>query len=395
MANTTSYHSKLVGVSFEGRQDVIADIKQLVDDGNDIDLRFRREPDNEYDKDAVAIDALIPGGAVGFDDNTNVDVSEEWVQVGYIARDKNSELAGVLDAGKKAGIKLSDITGGDGKSYGVNVYIEYEKKRKTVRSETSELVKDIFGNEIFYDDVSHKYTNALGEVYLSGSKYAEQFETEFAKGDISLAMANKAAVVKKAKDLGIEIPENHTANSVLGLIHEVEENYRPAYQEVSATADEIQKMWKLKALASASYGTAIHLALELYGRFKQLAESLGKETHLHDNTVLGQAVTSFYEEHPDVSNARYECLVVDHSKKRAGRIDRIEINEDKSVYITDFKTNSDIKKSLSKYWLQLSFYAAILKANGVKVKGLKIYHYADNKWDTILGDVVDIDKEEA
>lgn len=40
MANTTSYHSKLVGVSFEGRQDVIADIKQLVDDGNDIDLRF-------------------------------------------------------------------------------------------------------------------------------------------------------------------------------------------------------------------------------------------------------------------------------------------------------------------------------------------------------------------
>ena len=61
MSNTTSYHSKLVGVSFEGRQDVIADIKQLVDDGNDIDLRFRREPDNEYDKDAVAIDALIPG----------------------------------------------------------------------------------------------------------------------------------------------------------------------------------------------------------------------------------------------------------------------------------------------------------------------------------------------
>lgn len=357
MANTTSYHSKLVGVSFEGRQDVIADIKQLVDDGNDIDLRFRREPDNEYDKDAVAIDALIPGGTVGFDDNTSVDVSEEWVQVGYIARDKNSELASVLDAGKKASIKLGDITGGDGKSYGVNVYIEYEKKRKTVRPETAELVKDIFGNEIFYDDASHQYTNALGEIYLSGSKYAEQFEKPFPKEQISNAMARK-------NGLG------------------------------DGGAKEIQEMWELKALASASFGTAIHAALELYGRFKQLAESVGKETHLHDNTVLGQAVTSFYEEHPDVSNARYECLVVDHAKKRAGRIDRIEINEDKSVYITDFKTNSDIKKSLSKYWLQLSFYAAILKANGVKVKGLKIYHYADNKWDTILGDVVDIDKEE-
>lgn len=357
MANTTSYHSKLVGVSFEGRQDIIADIKQLVDDGNDIDLRFRREPDNEYDKDAVAIDALVPAMLDGERVTHEGKYLGIWEQIGYIARDKNSELAGVLDAGKKASIKISDITGGDGKSYGVNVYIEYEKKRKTAMSETAELVKDIFGNEIFYDDVSHQYTNALGEIYISGSKYAEQFEKPFPKEQISNAMARKNGLDATA-------------------------------------AKEIQDMWELKALASASFGTAIHAALELYGRFKKLAESVGKETHLHDNTVLGQAVTSFYEEHPDVTNARYECLVVDHTKKRAGRIDRIEINEDKSVYITDFKTNSDIQKSLSKYWLQLSFYAAILKANGVKVKGLKIYHYAGDKWDTILGDVIDIDKEQ-
>lgn len=85
MANTTSYHSKLVGVSFEGRQDVIADIKQLVDDGNDIDLRFRREPDNEYDKDAVAIDALTGGGTV-FDDEVAIDVEDEWKHIGYVAQ---------------------------------------------------------------------------------------------------------------------------------------------------------------------------------------------------------------------------------------------------------------------------------------------------------------------
>ena len=45
MANTTSYHSKLVGVSFEGRQDVIADIKQLEEyiealDGKDITANY-------------------------------------------------------------------------------------------------------------------------------------------------------------------------------------------------------------------------------------------------------------------------------------------------------------------------------------------------------------------
>lgn len=348
--NLISYHSKLVGVTFEGRQDVIAQLE------GDEELRFRREPDNEYDKNAVAVDVLLSSGTVGFDDNTTVEVDEEWLPIGYIARDKNEELAQVLSDGKHATIQLSDITGGDGKSYGVNVYIEYEKKRKLVRSKDAVLVKDIFGNEIFYDDNTHEYTNALGEVYLSGSKYADQFEKPFDAKLISGKMAAKNGLDQSA-------------------------------------AEDIQEMWKLKATASASFGTAIHAALELFGRFKQLAESIGKETHLHDNTVLSNAVTSFYDLHPDVTNARYECLVVDHNKRRAGRIDRIEINEDKSVYITDFKTNTDIQKSLAKYWLQLSFYAAILIANGVKVKGLKIYHYDGEKWRTILGDVVDIDNE--
>lgn len=348
--NLISYHSKLVGVTFEGRQDIIAQLE------GDEELRFRREPDNEYDKNAVAVDVLCGGGTV-LDDEVAIDVEDEWQPIGYIARDKNEELAEVLSAGKHATISLSDITGGDGKSYGVNVYIEYEKKRKLVRSKDAVLVKDIFDNEIFYDDNTHQYTNALGEVYLSGSKYADQFEKPFDAKMISSLMATKNGLEQSA-------------------------------------AEELQEMWKLKATASASFGTAIHAALELFGRFKKLAESVGKETHLHDNTVLNAAVTSFYKDHPDVSNVGYECLVVDHNKKRAGRIDRLEYVGG-GVYITDFKTNSEINKNLKKYWLQLSFYAAILKANGLKVLGLKIYHYDGEKWNTILGEVVDIDKEKA
>lgn len=346
--NMTSYHSKLVGVSFEGRQEVIAELE------GDEELRFRREPDNEYDKNAVAVDALVRGGTVGFDDNTSVDVAEEWLPIGYIARDKNSELASVLDDGKKATIALSEITGGDAKNYGVNVYIEYEKKRKLVRSANAKLEKDIFGNEIFYDDDTHQYTNALGEVYISGSKYAEQFEKPFDTEYISSVMANKAGLS-------------------------------------SGHAEMLRDMWTLKATASASLGTAIHAALELYGKYKEVAELVGKTTHLHDNVILWQAVTSFYKDHPETKGVGYECLVVDHKKQRAGRIDRIE-RDGKEVWICDFKTNADIKKKLKVYWLQLSFYAAVLKANGMKVKGLKIYHYNGEKWETIFGEVIDIDK---
>lgn len=220
-------------------------------------------------------------------------------------------------------------------------------------SGTRKLLKDIFGNEIYYDDINHVYTNSLGEIYLSGSAYADQSEKPFDAEKISDLMRMKAGL-----PLGSD--------------------------------QYIRDMWRLKADASASLGTAIHAGMELYGKYKGLAESLGKETHLHDNAILNKAVISFYDEHPIVENVKYECLIVDHAKKRAGRIDRLEY-EDDGVWLTDFKTNFDIKKSLKKYWLQLSFYAAILKANGLNVKGLKIYHYDGTSWTTIPGKVIDID----
>ena len=335
--NQTSYHSKLVGVSFEGRQDVIAKLK------GDEPLRFRREPENLYDSNATAVDVMV---------------GKDWCAIGYIAKDNNSELAFVLDAGKDASIKLSEITGdGENKHYGVNVYIEYEKERQLVRSKGAILMKDIFGNEIFYDDDTHEYTNALGEVYLSGSKFASQSERPFDAKLIAGKIANK---------FGLSSDE-------AGLI---------------------QNMWTLKAEASTSFGTAVHAALELYGKYKSLAEKIEKETYFHDNVVLREIVKSFYEIYPDLTGISYECLVVDHKTKRAGRIDRLEYSStDDSWYVTDYKTNFDVEKSLDKYWLQLSFYAAILKANGQKVKGLKIYHFDGVKWDTHEHEVIDIDKE--
>lgn len=217
------------------------------------------------------------------------------------------------------------------------------------------LCKDIFGNEIFYDDFAHEYTNALGEVYLSGSKFAEQFEKPFNSDLIAGKMVAKHGLDEK-------------------------------------DVKKLQEMWAMKAEASTSFGTAIHAAIELYGRYKDLAESVEKVTHHHDNPILKQAVELFYKDHPETKGIGYECLIVDNKNKRAGRVDRIEYVTKKEVYIADFKTNFDIQKSLKKYWLQLSFYAAVCKANGLTVKGLKIYHYTGDAWDTIEGEVIDIDK---
>ena len=59
-----------------------------------------------------------------------------------------------------------------------NKYSEKHKigAEKRAASPDRLLLKDIFGNEIFYDDKKHEYSNALGEVYLSGSQFAKEEE---------------------------------------------------------------------------------------------------------------------------------------------------------------------------------------------------------------------------
>ena len=110
-----NYHSKIVGTTFENRQDILAHLE-----GGE-SLRVRREPENQYDPRAVAVD---------------VDIKGKWYPVGYIAKDKNKDIAEALDAGREVEISISEVTGGDkGKNLGMNICLKYEK-------EVSEPVSD-------------------------------------------------------------------------------------------------------------------------------------------------------------------------------------------------------------------------------------------------------------
>lgn len=220
------------------------------------------------------------------------------------------------------------------------VWDKYGEKPLTTNANNRKSIDCFVGGSIFYDDDTHTYTNEKGEVYMSGSQYAKSLEKPFDMEKISQAMATKFGV--EAKD--------------------------------------IQAMWKLKAEISTGYGTAIHKALELYGRYESLAESLEKTTHLHDNPSIKHAVESFYKAHKG-ENAKNEIFIVDHKAKRAGQIDRLLVVGDKKCRVQDFKTNSNIEKSLPTYWVQLEFYAGILKAAGWEVEGLDIFHY-NGEWTT-------------
>ena len=219
-------------------------------------------------------------------------------------------------------------------------YAEPGRDLKERDTSTRKRVQAFVGGEIWYDDATHTYTNDAGEVYLSGSQYAAQFEKPFNSQAISAKMAAKYGV----------------------------------------DAADIVGMWELKAAISRAFGTSIHEALELYGKYGKLAAALDKTTHLHDHPVIKKAVESFYEAH--TAPAEYEVLIVDHTNKRAGRIDRLELNWDmKTFRVQDYKTNADITKHLPSYWKQLEFYGSIMEAHGWVAQGYDIFHW-DGEWHT-------------
>ncbi|MBN2248250.1 MAG: single-stranded-DNA-specific exonuclease RecJ [Coriobacteriia bacterium] len=101
IGEAASFHTKLAGVTFEGRQGVISRLAP------GMPLRLERQPDNGYDPNACAL--FEPFGD----------------QVGYLNRKLAAELAPVLDAGVEYDAEVADITGGaEGESLGVNVLIE-------------------------------------------------------------------------------------------------------------------------------------------------------------------------------------------------------------------------------------------------------------------------------
>jgi hypothetical protein len=201
----------------------------------------------------------------------------------------------------------------------------------------SRRLQAFVGGAINYDEAAHTYTNDKGEVYQSGSQYAESFKKPFDARAIAKKMAAKA---------GVE-PEDIIA------------------------------MWKLKGEASKNLGTAIHAALQLEEQYRALGVKLGK-SGAHEHPLLKSAVDGFISAHTG-ETAFNEVLVVDHKAKRAGQIDRLLIVKPNVCRIQDFKTSATIK-DIETYWKQLSFYKSILEAADWIVEGLDIFHY-NGKWE--------------
>jgi single-stranded-DNA-specific exonuclease len=114
IGDASVFNSKLVGVSFEGRQDVISGLQA----GSELELE--RQPDNPYDPNAIA-------------------VRYGNLQVGFIRREIATHLAPRIDAGARYRARIASLTGGGEKHRGVNILVERdsaaEPRRRTASRE--------------------------------------------------------------------------------------------------------------------------------------------------------------------------------------------------------------------------------------------------------------------
>lgn len=372
-----NYHSKIVGTTFENRQDILAHLE-----GSE-SLRVRREPENQYDPRAVAVD---------------VDIKGKWYPVGYIAKDKNKDIAEALDAGREVEIKLSEVTGGDkGKNLGMNICLKYEKDDPEPISEAANdptasqatqsvnlknptvYKSKILGREIAVGvDNGHIYLPH----YMSGSRFPRKFFKQFTDED------KKRVLDYYEREKGVK-------------------------------RDAVEKMWEMKADIATGYGSAVHAALEMYFAYYKDGEKIkgkdGINKALSKNVFIRYIVQTLVN---DIGSGKYmpEQFIWHEGLRFCGAIDLLEIVDKNTVIIHDYKSSTDVnhkvyqekdspfKKDvdntqLGEYWLQLSFYAYILKQYGINTKELQIHHLDPERlvqgkrpWVHYTHDVVDISK---
>jgi single-stranded-DNA-specific exonuclease len=98
IGEASGFNTKIVGVSFEGRQDVVAGVREGAG------LELRRDPANAFDPSAVGV----------------------WLgalQLGFLKRGIAARIAPNIDAGERYTAEVTAVTGGGSRSFGINVYV--------------------------------------------------------------------------------------------------------------------------------------------------------------------------------------------------------------------------------------------------------------------------------
>lgn len=131
------FYTKIAGVTFDGRQRLIYELKRRGELDSGTELVLKREPHNQYDSNAIAV------------------LTHNGDHLGYIPRETAACLAADLDSGKTYGACVSDVTGGDvGTVFGINIKIEnivYDTKdnKQEIKTMYSKMIFESFKEALY------------------------------------------------------------------------------------------------------------------------------------------------------------------------------------------------------------------------------------------------------
>lgn len=128
ISDAESFYSKLVGVTFDNRQDVISTLEV----GEE--LVVHREPDNPFDCNAIRI------------------LTQDGRDVGHIRKEIAADIAPLIDAGTNYRCIVTAVTGGGDYSYGVNIIMV-----KTCLQESVVCEKQVYESDAIQRAILGRY----------------------------------------------------------------------------------------------------------------------------------------------------------------------------------------------------------------------------------------------
>ena len=185
----------------------------------------------------------------------------------------------------------------------------------------------------------------------------------------------------------------------------VKQYYKPFPASIVATImskkhdvpkEDILGMWKSNGLLSANLGNLVEEAVQYYEEYESLGDDLGNNNAMPKHPMLKKIVTEYFDLVRDDGEVIHQALITDVSTKKAGTADKlIVLDWDKKLCrLQDFKANIEAEKidskmkplapfshlpanKLTKYQIQMSFYAHLLEKHGWTVEGLDALVYED------------------
>ena len=131
IGDSFGFNTKIVGVTFEGRQDSLSGMEP----GQDLDLV--RQPENAFDANAIA-------------------VHYGRLQLGFLKKAIAARIAPNIDAGERYRAEVKHVTGGGTRSVGVNIWVtrerpEPERAIGSARAQSADVQRALLGDRPLRD----------------------------------------------------------------------------------------------------------------------------------------------------------------------------------------------------------------------------------------------------